>query len=264
MSEPRRRPSLPDVTLVAVTSVALEATVDALHASMLQADFGQALLLSDKTPADLDPRITWRAIERLGSRSDYSRFMLRELAGHISTSHALCIQWDGFVVNGSAWDPHFLDFDYIGAVWPHFRDEYNVGNGGFSLRSRRLLEACRALPLTGGELEDVLIGRIERPRLEGQGIRFAPESVARQFAYERNARSGEEFGFHGAFNLVRYLSKPDAVRVFRSLEDGMLARGERWEILLWALVHGRLRLALTMLQRLVQTGPVWENEAVFR
>lgn len=244
------KPALSSVTLVAVTSVALGPTVDALLASMRQVDFAQVLLLGDVRPANLDAAIIWRPIERLHSRADYCRFMLRELAQHISTSHALCIQWDGFVVSGAAWDPHFLDYDYIGAVWPHFHDGHNVGNGGFSLRSRRLLDACRTLPFNGSEPEDVLIGRLERPRLEGQGMRFAPEDVARRFSYERTKAAGGEFGFHGAFNLVRYLPARDAVRLFRSLEPQLLAANERWDLLKWALMRGRVRLAMTMLSRL--------------
>lgn len=245
------RPALPDVTLVAVTSVALRATVDALRASMRQVEFGDVLLLSDQPPPDgPDPTISWRPIESLASRADYSRFMLRSLAEHVRTSHALCVQWDGFVLSGQAWDPRFLDYDYIGAVWPQFDDGHTVGNGGFSLRSRRLLEACRLLPLDDATAEDIVISRLCRPRLEQMGIRFAPESVANQFAYERTEPTGGEFGFHGAFNLVRYLAAPDALGVFRALEPGMLARNERLELLRWALRNGRLKLAMTMLARL--------------
>ena len=251
MIEGRPKPALSSVTLVAATSVALAPTVDALLASMRQADFAQVLLLSDQRPARLDPAITWRQIERLRSRAEYCHFMIRELAYHISTSHALCIQWDGFVVNGLAWDPHFLDYDYIGAVWPHFRDKHNVGNGGFSLRSRRLLDACLDLPFTGSEPEDVLIGRLQRPRLEEQGMSFAPEHVARRFSYERTKPAGGEFGFHGAFNLVRYLSARDSLRLIQSLEQGLLAQNERWELLRWAFIRGRLRLAIAVLRRLL-------------
>ena len=237
--------------MVAVTSVAVRATIDALQASMRQADFGQVLLLSDLPPAKADPAIEWRAIERLDSRTDYSRFMLRELADHIATSHALCIQWDGFVVNGEAWQDRFLDYDYIGAVWPHFGDAHRVGNGGFSLRSRRLLVACKDLPFDGAEAEDIVIARTYRGRLEDLGMRFAPESIAQQFAYERSPPSGHEFGFHGAFNLVRYLSPDQALNLFRSLDKRILAKTERMELLRWALKRGRWRLARTMLARLM-------------
>lgn len=247
------RPDLVDVTLVTATSVALPATVKALQASMRQARFAEILLLSDQPPPPgTDPAISWRQIERLGSRSHYSRFMLRDLAEHIRTSHALCVQWDGFVLNGGAWDPKFLEFDYIGAVWPHVSDGYNVGNGGFSLRSRRLLDACRELPL-GDNQEDVTICRRYRPRLELQGIRFPPESVARRFSFERTAPSGREFGFHGVFNLVRYLNRSEALELVRNLDPGMLARNEQLELLRWALARGQFRLAAAMLTRLVRS-----------
>ena len=249
MNARRLRPKLDDVTLVAVTSVALPATVASLRRSMQQCDFARTLLLSDRPPEGDSDGIEWRKIGHLSSRSDYSQFMLRELAGHIDTSHALCIQWDGFVLDGTAWRDEFLDYDYIGAVWPHFTDNNRVGNGGFSLRSRRLLDACQDLPLAADEAEDIVIGRRCRRKLERQGIRFAPEDLARDFAYERMESTRREFGFHGAFNLVRYLSAEEAATLFRSLEPGMLASNERSELLRWALLRGRFKLALSLLAR---------------
>lgn len=243
---------LSDVTLVAVTSVAVQPTLQALEACMREVRFGKVLLLTDQPrPAQANCAIEWRSIERISSRSDFSRFMLRDLAAHIETSHALCVQWDGYVLDGSRWNPAFLDWDYIGAPWPHFGDAHTVGNGGFSLRSRRLLRACASLPFDGRTAEDVIISRLCRVSLEEQGLRFAPESLAREFAFERMKPTGREFGFHGGFNLVRYLSSNEALTLFRDLEPGMLARNERWEILRWAMSHRRPRLALTMLERLM-------------
>lgn len=243
-------PVLSNVTLVATTSVAIRATIDALQASMEEASFAEVLLLTDQPPPAQVTGINWRRIARLGSRADYSRFMLYDLADHINTSHALCIQWDGFVVNGAAWDPEFLQYDYIGAVWPHFADGHNVGNGGFSLRSKRLLVACRELPFDGADAEDLVIARLFRPQLEERGIRFAPESVARRFAFERTRPTGREFGFHGAYNLARCVAPKEAVRILQNLERGMLARNEVLELLRWAVLHGRLRLAAVMIARL--------------
>ncbi len=128
------RPTLPDVTLVAVSSIAIPAVTRALEISMDRVCFARAILLSHECPTNSPAE--WHKIPRLQSRADYSRFMLRELANHIDTSHALCIQWDGFVLNGNAWLPVFLEYDYIGSVWPQFHDGRNVGNGGFSLRSK--------------------------------------------------------------------------------------------------------------------------------
>jgi hypothetical protein len=243
-------PLLSDVTLIAASSVALGATIDALEASMRQCRFAKAILLTDR-PISLkgSSEIECRKIRQLRSRADYSRFMLRELATHILTSHALCIQWDGFVLNGAAWDGHFLDFDYIGAVWPHFDDPYNVGNGGFSLRSRRLLEACRDLPFDGSSAEDVVIGRLCRRQLEQSGLRFAPETVASKFAYERASPAGDEFGFHGVYNFVRQIPVTDAERVLTSIEPNMLTKAERRELFRWALANKHYRLALHLLAR---------------
>jgi hypothetical protein len=238
---------LTSVTLVAVTSVALAATVDALRSSMAQAQFADVLLLSDRPPSTGETGINWRQIEPIRSRADYSHFMLRDLAGHIATEHALCVQWDGYVLDGSAWDPTFLDFDYVGAPWPQFSDGFNVGNGGFSLRSRRLLDACASLPFDGEAAEDVLICRLYRRQLEEAGFRFAPEPVARRFSFERTVRTGDEFGFHGSFNLVKLVSPEAALRMFRSLEPQVLARSERHELFRWALARGRLKLALSVL-----------------
>lgn len=245
-----RRPDLGSVTLVAVTGVALAATVEALKRSMEQARFAHVLLLSDRPPAGEPVGMVWRRINHLSSREDYTRFMLRELVDHIATPYALCVQWDGYVLDGARWDPAFLDYDYVGAPWPHFSDGHNVGNGGFSLRSRRLLDACRELPIDDPPLEDVIIGRRCRPHLEQLGFRFAPESLARRFSYERTRPRGDEFGFHGVFNLLPRLPASTSLQLLRSLEPGMLARSERWELLRWALRHGRLRLALEVLRRL--------------
>jgi hypothetical protein len=247
------RPNLQQVTLVAVSGVAIEPTLAALEKSMNEARFAKVLFLSDREPeAVTGTGIEWRRIDPIRNRSDYSRFMLRGIADHVETTHALCVQWDGFVLDGKAWEPRFVDYDYIGAVWPQFHDGHNVGNGGFSLRSKRLLEACRELPFDGSQPEDVFISRECRHALEEQGIRFAPEEIARQFSYERTECTGEEFGFHGAFNLVRYLSPSKAADLFRSLEPSLLTPSEHWELLRWALLRGRGMLALAIASRLLR------------
>jgi len=219
---------------------------------MRQATFGKVIFLSDHSPSkDLAEGIEWRKIGRLTSRSDYSSFMLRELVDHIETSHALCVQWDGFVLRGAEWDPRFLDYDYVGAIWPQFRDGLNVGNGGFSLRSRRLLKACTALPPDRTEAEDILICRTYRRQLEESGICFAPETMARKFSYERTSPTGKEFGFHGSFNLVRMQPPRQTLEIFHALERHVLSRKERLELLRWAATRGRARLALAILNGLI-------------
>jgi hypothetical protein len=241
--------ALPEVTLLAVTDVALSATARALALSQHGLCFGEALFFSDRPPPPGTPA-TWRPIAPIGSRFEYSRFMLRDLAAHLETQHVLCVQWDGYVLDSTRWDPAFLDYDYIGAPWPHFEQGMRVGNGGFSLRSRRLVEACAVLPISD-EAEDVTICRTHRRLLEQRfGLRFAPEELAQRFAYERMTPTGNEFGFHGALNMIDQITSRERIALFAELEPGLLNRREHREIFRAALRRRDFRLAWVIWQRL--------------
>lgn len=241
--------ALPGVTLLAATSVALAATAHAITLSQRGLRFGETLFLADRPPPP-GTAAQWRRIPAIGSRFEYSRFMLHELGRHLATDHVLCIQWDGYVLDPARWDPAFLDYDYIGAPWPHFDDGMRVGNGGFSLRSKRLVDACVTLPITD-EAEDVAICRTHRRRLEERyGLRFAPEEIARRFAYERLAPTRGEFGFHGAVNMVDMLPVKERRALFAGLEPALLNRREHREILLSALRRADWRLAWIIWRRM--------------
>jgi len=128
--------------------------------------------------------------------------MIKDLIKYVDTPYALIFQYDGFILNHDAWDDQFLDYDYIGGPWAHL-GSLEVGNGGFSLRSRRLIDWLATnwreigVPI---DPEDVFISHFARPRLEQNGMTFAPTSVASRFSKEGNERSvvwNGEFGFHG-------------------------------------------------------------------
>jgi len=223
---------LPKVTLCAVTSVNVAATVAALRASMDQVHFGDAILFTDSPPEELPEGLRLVPIRRLGSSRAYSEFVLKELAPHIATGHCLVIQWDGFVLDAGRWDPAFLDFDYIGAPWPQFADGHDIGNGGFSLRSRRLLEACRSPSFIASHPEDVAIGRRNRDMLEREhGIVFAPRQVAERFSFERTQPALPTFGFHGIFNMLPVLGEERFWRLYRSLDQRHIERSDFWLLL---------------------------------
>ena len=125
-----------------------------------------------------------------------------------------------------------------------------VGNGGFSLRSRRLLEASAQLPIAGSEAEDVFICRTMRPRLEAErGIRFAPPELAERFGYERSRAAQASFGFHGVFNLVDLTTDSEAAALIAELPMRSLTRRELRELLRSSLRRGRWRLTLELLRR---------------
>jgi hypothetical protein len=84
-------------------------------------------------------------------------FVLHELHHYIDSDFVLLVEWDGYIINPTAWTNEFLNFDYIGAVWGHHKDGFRVGNGGFSLRSRKLLLATREIPFDEELAEDELI-----------------------------------------------------------------------------------------------------------
>ncbi|WP_457350438.1 DUF5672 family protein [Sphingomonas sp. UYP23] len=174
---------------------------------MAQITFADCMLFTDADldglPYDLVAGIKVFPIDKITSSSAYSDFLLHDLADHVATSHCLIVQWDGYVLDHRRWLPQFLDYDYIGASWPQFDDGHDVGNGGFSLRSRALLKACQAPEFRPVHPEDVAIGRHNRAWLETCGFRFAPRALADCFATERRGDLAASFGYHGVYNMPR-------------------------------------------------------------
>ncbi len=214
------RLKLPTVTLCAATSVNVAATVAALEATMDQIVFGEVLFVTDGSAASVPPGVRIVPIAPLRSGRDYSEFMLTGLGDHIETPHCLVVQWDGFVLDARRWDDRFLDVDYIGAPWPQFDDDYTVGNGGFSLRSKRLVQACRDPRFRHSHPEDIAIARENRDFLEREhGITFADETMAARFSAERMKAGPPTFGFHGAFNMVPLLGGERFWTLYERLDD---------------------------------------------
>ena len=142
-------------------------------------------------------------IPKITCIEDYNDIILRQVVKHLQQDHYLVIQYDGFVVDPARFEPQFLEFDYIGAPWPGV-ENHSVGNGGFSLRSRRLMQAVadHLDQRQTGEAEDLFICRTLRPTLEKTyKMRFAPVEVAERFSFEAPLKNQQTFGFHGLLNL---------------------------------------------------------------
>lgn len=173
---------------------------------MEQCDFGAVKLLTDQDSL-------WHNIVRINTVTGldgYSKFCIREMHKYVNTSHALICQYDGYVLNGEAWTNEFLKYDYIGAV---MAPSGVVGNGGFSLRSKKLMEWISQQPWEDVHPEDSCLCIRHREEIEKAGFRFAPPEVAEWFAFEGRSWNTKEwqglgdgwtrsFGFHSLLTLL--------------------------------------------------------------
>jgi tetratricopeptide (TPR) repeat protein len=201
---PNTRATVATTTVCVIDTQTQALAARAMRLSLAALDFADALFLSDSGADTGGARHI--AIPPLAGREAYSHFVMKDLLRHVETEHLLLIQWDGYVINPEAWSNEFLRHDYIGARWGFHEDAHCVGNGGFSLRSRRLLEALQDPAIERFEPEDVMVCRDYRPLLESRhGIRFAPTEVADRFAFETTYPQGRPLGFHGLFNMWLFL-----------------------------------------------------------
>lgn len=207
---------LKNVTLVAVSSIKINETIQALEYSYKNIEFGDVLFITDANFEHSE--IKKVSCEPIKNIDEYSRYMFHELHKHINTEYALTIQYDGFVVNPDMWNDEFFNYDFIGAPWPdndpsHIYKEtgeyIRVGNGGFSLRTKKLLQAPTQLNLkfesfvyegVGYLNEDGLFVHAYRKELLEYGIKYAPAELAYKFSREYQCdefdNTIEPFGFH--------------------------------------------------------------------
>ena len=216
------------ITLVSVNGLAdAQAAGWALTLSQSQMPGCRALLCSPVRPADLPESVEHLEIAALDYQG-YSWFVLFMLWRVIHTEFALIVQDDGWVLDGSLWSDEYLNYDYVGApvhlakvsspegeywsrgfAWAHGLPDGHqavpVLNGGFSLRSHKLMRAFAEYPQlqvtvpapdqvfenplklgwSGDVLnEDVQLTGILRPQLEALGFGFAPLELATRFAIE--------------------------------------------------------------------------------
>jgi hypothetical protein len=222
----KKKLTLPNVTLLAATSVEIEQHQISLKISSQNIEFGAVKLLSSSLPEKKYSDIEYVSVAPMG-RTDANRFFMKDLHKYIETSHCLYVQADSFVVNADLWKEEFLEFDYIGAPWPNKiqmdpnlvgspglpgpipilnMKENCVGSGGFSLRSRKLLKTTTKINYDSLKFpiknEDLVICHYLYKELIDKGIRFAPPKLAAQFAIEWDALHlyGQDvnsvFGFH--------------------------------------------------------------------
>ena len=136
---------------------------------------------------------------------EYSKICILILTNYIDSDYCLIFQDDGFIVNPDLWSDKFYDYDYIGAPWPLYlnwpTEGNQVGNGGFSLRSKKLLDLTKTFTNHFTENEDTFIVNNRRHILIEKGMKIADLDIARKFAVERPLDDTHNintcFGFHG-------------------------------------------------------------------
>lgn len=187
---------LPNVTLVAVNTVCHQLSDMAVAECISKVNFGDIKVFTNRNGI-----LGSIEIPSFANLQEAGEFTVYELPKFIKTSHALFIHWDSWIIDTAMWSDSFLKYDYIGAPW-WYTDGYNVGNSGFCLRSKALLDFMAnnrdTFPLQMPE--DFCLCRQYRKMLPQ--FTWAPESVASNFSFERTRQSidSKHFGFHGMFN----------------------------------------------------------------
>lgn len=184
--------NLKDITLVCIDTVDPLRTVPAFEHTLNLCSFPFVKLFTNTNSYPVKG-VEIVFCNNIRSFDDYSRFCVRDLAACVDTPFCLIIQYDGYVINPSAWTDDFFNYDYIGAVWHHINN--NVGNGGFSLRSKKLLHTGTELNISNYNPEDFCICVTHRKFFEEHGCVFAPQNIANRFSVENISYQGS-FGFH--------------------------------------------------------------------
>ena len=223
---------LSKVTLVAVDNTSrVPNTIKAIYTCLEQTKFGSVKLITSKEVKDQyqetlhqDNIDVEEMIYPITEINEYSKYVLYDLHNHVDKDFCLLIQDHAFIINPNAWSDEFFEYDYIGAPWPYSENSYltpydehiRVGNGGFSFRSKKLLEVPlkRDIPFdcTSGDFykhfnannfaEDGNICVHNRHMFIEGGCKFPSVEVAARFSYETPVPENQgliPFGFH--FNL---------------------------------------------------------------
>lgn len=227
-----------DITLVVIDFLYHDLAKFSIEQTLKHIDAKEILIVSDRQILSgarhliREPILTAEA---------YNQYMLSGVAEHINTKHALFIQWDGMACNKQSWTDEFLEYDYIGAPWSWETPDRAVGNGGFSLRSKRLLDACldQYIRFTNFyKNEDELIGKLFRSFLEEKySIRYPTVELARQFSVEERIDMHiPSFGFHGIWNVFDFL-EPQVCEIYAKNMNCMGWDQQKWFLVLSTLIQ---------------------------
>jgi len=189
---------LPNVTLIALTSVRIPQTIKALEYSCRGIQFGKVKIASDIKPDNLPSYIEHEYTPKSSNIDEWNYNIIYNLPKHVDTEYCILIHDNGFIVNPESWREDFLNYDYIGAPWPLPNDDFSYrdidnnlirqGNS-VSIRSKKLLDVPIKLNLEwkafhGFTNEDGYICVNYRHKYIEEGCKFADIDIAKYFSHE--------------------------------------------------------------------------------
>jgi hypothetical protein len=140
---------------------------------------------------------------------EYNTWCLHNLSDYVNTDYCILFQDDGFPLNPECWRDEFLDYDYVGTPITEkmgipFKEEM-IGGGGFTLRSKKLIEFTKSIPRPnqyGNYLnEDTTIVVEYRDEIVDLGMKICPRDIAKYFSLQnpiyQDITLYNTFGFHG-------------------------------------------------------------------
>ncbi|MDA7437948.1 hypothetical protein N8773_01120 [Candidatus Pseudothioglobus singularis] len=258
---------LNEVTLVCFDTRNIDAAIESMRLSLAQISFNKNILFTSESLCSKEHlskvknlNIKLEFIDDVQSITDYSHFILVRLNEYIHTNYCLVTQWDGWVINKDFWDSNFLKFDYIGAVWPH-HDDNKIGNGGFSLRSKKLLKSTKLMVqnevnLPSNLIEDDYICREKRLTLENEyQVKFPSDEIANKFSVEGNGIPNKSFGFHGMDNFNVVMKEEALINFINKLENNHFTNRASYDLAKKLILEGRFEIAkLIIKKRLISNG----------
>lgn len=219
---------LPQLTLCCVDNLYPLLGFEAVQKTCANLSFAEVLFFTSTDfvlPTHTVDNLRVVTHEVIRNLEDYSRFMIKNLQAYVKTSHVLTIQWDGYVIQPNSWKEQFLNYDYIGAPWPR-KSGLWVGNGGFSLRSIKLLTALKEEAIVPTHPEDACICDQHREYLEvACRLRFAPTDIAQSFSFEFIKPHDHVFGFHGMSNFPRVMPTDELLKFIQTMPDALIFNG---------------------------------------
>lgn len=241
--------NISEITLLCVETRNPELAHWAIDRCLNGVIFGKVVLITNLDRViSKRPDVEYVQAPPIATTKDYSGLLLTGIDSYVQGTHVLIIQWDSFITHPNLWRNEFLNYDYIGPVWPH-HPETPVGNGGFSLRSVKLLQAIKRPGFIQRHPEDYCICADNKDFLEQEcGIRFAPAQLAEQFAVERSEWH-DAFGFHGFFNFGRVLSDQELGNFLDILPTSYLTGVDSYDLISDLVSNGRLELAQEIFSR---------------